>query len=94
MCPIYWGWWTSGWGGGPWGSWGGTLGILGLILNLVLFLGLLALLGVGIIWLARQIGRAPAGSAGPDPLEIARRRLASGEMTLAEFEEIRNRLRS
>jgi len=29
-----------------------------------------------------------------DPLEIARRRLAAGEITVAEFEEIKERLRS
>jgi len=85
MCGI---WWNGGWGWGPWGS---TLGIVGLILNLLLFL---ALLGLGIAWLVRRLGHAPAGSAGPDPLEIARRRLAAGEITAAEFEEIRSRLRS
>jgi len=85
MCGI---WWNGGWGWGPWGS---TLGIVGLILNLLLFL---ALLGLGIAWLVRRLGHAPAGSAGPDPLEIARRRLAAGKITAAEFEEIRSRLRS
>jgi uncharacterized membrane protein len=30
---------------------------------------------------------------GGDPLEIARRRLAAGEITTGEFEEIRDRLR-
>jgi hypothetical protein len=33
------------------------LGILGLVLNLLLFLGLLTLLGLGIAWLMRQMGR-------------------------------------
>lgn len=92
MCPMCSGWWTGGWG---WGPWGNTLGIIGLILNLVLFLGFLALLGVGIAWLVRRLGHAtPVGHSGPDPLEIARRRLAAGEITLAEFEEIRSRLQS
>lgn len=91
MCPMCGIWWNGGWGWGPWGS---TLGIVGLILNLLLFLGFLALLGLGIAWLVRRPGHAPAGSAGPDPLEIARRRLAAGEITAAEFEEIRSRLRS
>ncbi len=89
------GWCCGGWGG--WGAWSpgwGILGILGLVLNLLLFLGLLALLGLGIAWLVRQMGRRPAAPGGPDPLEIARRRLAAGEITLAEFEEIRDRLRS
>jgi uncharacterized membrane protein len=89
------GWCCGGWGGwGAWGSGWGILGILGLVLNLLLFLGLLALLGLGIAWLVRQMGRRPAAPGGPDPLEIARQRLAAGEITLAEFEEIRDRLRS
>ncbi|MGC8946671.1 MAG: hypothetical protein ACP5N6_11035 [Anaerolineae bacterium] len=49
-------WWCCGWGG--WGAWGTdweVLGILGFVLNLVLFLGLLTLLGLGIAWLVRQI---------------------------------------
>ena len=91
MCPWRWGGWGV-WGPG-WGSWG-ILGILGLVLNLLLFLGLLTLLGLGIAWLVRQVGRRSVAPAGPDPLEIARRRLAAGEITLAEFEEIRDRLRS
>jgi uncharacterized membrane protein len=52
------------------------------------------LLGLGIAWLVRQMDRRSAAPGGPDPLEIARRRLAAGEITLAEFEEIRDRLRS
>ncbi len=91
MCPWRWGGWGV-WGPG-WGGWD-ILGILGLVLNLLLFLGLLALLGLGIAWLVRQVDRRPAAPGGPDPLEIARRRLAAGEITLAEFEEIRDRLRS
>jgi len=73
------GWCCGGWGG--WGAWSpgwGILGILGLALNLLLFLGLLALLGLGIAWLVRQVGRRPAAPGGPDLLEIARRRLAAG----------------
>jgi uncharacterized membrane protein len=72
-------------------GWGGTGG--GLILNLVFFVGMLAVLGVGTVWLVRQLGRRPlAPAAGVDSLEIARRRLAAGEITAAEFEEIRDRL--
>lgn len=87
------GWCCNGWGWGGWGAWGG-LGTVGLILNLIFFVGLLAILGLGTAWLVRQVARKPAGPGGPDPLEIARRRLAAGEITLAEFEEIRDRLRS
>lgn len=83
-----------GWGTGmPWGgAWGG-LGILGPIFGLVLSAGLLGVLGLGTVWLVRQLGHQPtAPSERGDPLEIARRRLAAGEITLAEFEEIRGRL--
>jgi len=82
----------NGFGWGGWGTWGG-LGTIGLILNLVFFVGVLAVLGVGTLWLARRFGRRPlAPQAGVDPLEIARRRLAAGEITVTEFEEIRDRL--
>ena len=82
-----------GWGGLM--PWGGTWG--GLILNLVFFVGVLAVLGVGTIWMVRRLGRRPLDPVpgeGTDPLEIARRRLAAGEITVAEFEEIRDRLQS
>lgn len=80
---------SFGWGG--WMGWEGTWG--GLILNLVFFVGVLAVLGVGTVWLVRQLGRRPpAPAAAVDPFEIARRRLATGEITVAEFEEIRDRL--
>lgn len=79
-------------GGFGWGGWGG-LGTVGLVLNLVFFVGMLAVLGVGTIWLVRRLGRKPlAPAAEVDPLEVARRRLAAGEITVAEFEEIRDRL--
>jgi uncharacterized membrane protein len=81
-----------GWGG--WGTWGG-LGIVGLILNLVVFVGVLAVLGLGTFWLVRQLGRRPVPpDIRVDPLEITQERLAAGEITVAEFEEIRDRLRS
>ena len=91
------------WNGLGWGGWGtsGGLGIVGLILNLVFFVGVLAVLGLGATWLARQFSRQPValqteGSAcapqNGSALEIARRRLAAGELTIAEFEEMRDRL--
>ena len=82
----------NGFGWGGWGAWVG-LGVLGLVLNVVFFVGLLAVLGLGAVWLVRQLSRRPVASdAEGDPLEIARRRLAAGEITVAEFEEIRDRL--
>lgn len=86
--------WNYGWGGWDGGGWGGLVGIIGLLLNLLFFVGLLALVGGGIAWLVRQMGRPSAARGGPDPQEIARRRLAAGEISVAEYEEIRNRLRS
>jgi uncharacterized membrane protein len=80
-----------GWGG--WMGMGG--GWFGLILNVALFASVLALLGLAGVWFTRQLRRAtPPTETGPDPLEIARRRLAAGEITVPEFEEIRNRLQT
>lgn len=81
------------WNGFGWGSWG-SMGSVGLILNLVFFVGVLALLGLGTAWLVRQLRQPTASRTGGDPLEIARRRLAAGEITITEFEEIRDQLRS
>jgi len=77
----------------PWGgTWSGP-GIAGFILNLMFLLSTLIVLGLGIIWLIRLVGRRPTLVYGKeDTLEIARRRLAAGEITIAEFEEIRNHL--
>lgn len=84
---------SNGWGWGGWMPWGGSWG--GLILSVVFLAGGLILFGLGIAWLVRQLRRQPAtlGVAG-DPLEIVQRRLAAGEITINEFEEIRDRLQS
>ena len=75
------GWYCSGFGG----SWAG------LLLNVAFFVGALSLLGLGIAWLVRRLGHRPLVQAvETDPLDIARRRLAVGEITVAEFEEIRD----
>jgi len=82
------GWYCRGFG---WGS----LGTAGVILNVAFSVGLLVVLGLGIFWLVRQLSRQPTAPQGAaDPLEIARRRLAAGEITIAEFDEIRTRLQS
>jgi uncharacterized membrane protein len=70
------------------------MGGIGLILNLVFFAGILVVLGLGTTWLVRQIRRPTASQTGDNPLEIARRRLAVGEITIVEFEEIRDRIQS
>lgn len=73
---------------------GGILGGIGhLLLNLLFFGGAVAVLGLGAVWLTTQFGYRKSPSAPVvDPLEIARRRLAEGKITLAEFEEIRGQL--
>lgn len=79
-CPFVWGNW------GAWGSWG----IAGLILSAVMSVGLIVLLVIAVRWAVRQF--APRSGAGSNALDIARRRLATGEISIQEFEEIRNRL--
>ena len=82
-----------GLGWGSWMGWGG--GWIGMILPLVFFVGLLVLFGLGTALLARQLRRRPAVAAsGEDPLDIAQRRLAAGEITISEYEEIRGRLQN
>jgi len=84
----------SGFGWGGMASWGG-IGTAGSILGLLLMVALLVVLGLGIAWLLRQFGRQPAvADMQRDALDSARRRLAKGEITVAQFEEIRKRLRS
>jgi uncharacterized membrane protein len=70
-------------------------GWIGLILNGVLFAGALILMGLAAAWLIRQFRRTTlTPEKAVNPLEIVRRRLAAGEITVAEFEEIRDRLQS
>ncbi len=82
-----------GWHGMGWGG----MGIFAWVLGLVFFLGLLALLALVAVWAFRQFGQegAPVKSSAAvgDPLDVARQRLAAGEITLEEYEEIRERLR-
>ena len=75
------------------GGWAGT-GWLGALFGLAFFVGLAALLAFGAIWLSRRTRRQPATAGAPrtQPVDLARRRLASGEITPAEFEELRERL--
>ncbi|MBC7258435.1 MAG: SHOCT domain-containing protein [Chloroflexi bacterium] len=70
------------------GGWGGPV-IIGLVLNALLLIGLVVLGVVGVRWAVRQF--TPRGTAG-DAIEIARRRLAAGEINVEQFEEIRKRL--
>ena len=77
-----------------WGGLGGP-GIVGVILNVVFFVALVCVAGLCAEWLVRQLrGRREASASVGDPLELARHRLAAGEITAAEFDEIRERLAS
>ena len=72
-------------------GWGG--GILGWIAPLLFWGVLLVGLVIGIFWLARLVRRASSGMASAEaPLDAARRRLAQGEITPGEFDEIAQRL--
>lgn len=74
----------------------GVMGVVAVILGLLFFLGLLILLGLVIVQVVRQSRCKDAETGSPiaeeDPLEMARRRLATGEITVEEFEKIRDRL--
>jgi uncharacterized membrane protein len=69
-----------------------------MILGGVLWIALLALVLVAAIWLIRRSTRSPAtvrsAVSSETPLEVARRRLASGELTISEFDEIQQRLKN
>jgi uncharacterized membrane protein len=72
-------------------GWGG--GIVGWIVPLLSWGVLLVGLVIGIFWLVRLFGRASSGTAATEkPLDATRRRLALGEITLGEFDEVRDRL--
>lgn len=74
-----------------WGHWGG-MGIIAPILGLVIFIAFLVLLVFGIRWLARQSAPRSSSTGSTDALDIARRRLAAGEISIQQFEDIRSRL--
>jgi uncharacterized membrane protein len=80
-----------------WGIGGGALGVLGSLLGLLLVVALLAILVLAAVWLARQT-RVKSGAtvSGVDvtstPLELARRRLAAGELSVEEYHRIRKEL--
>ena len=82
------------WNNSDW--YGNKTGIIESILNLVFFLNLLALLGLTLILVMRGLGRggsrSPYAGTETDPLALAKLRLAAGEITEEEFEEIHERL--
>ena len=78
-----------GWHGMGWGG----LGLVGSLIGVLLWLGVLAVLVAGIAWLVQRSGRrfGPV-RAEETPLREVKRRLASGEITTGEYDEIVQRL--
>lgn len=73
-----------------------------LAMMMFLWLPFLILIPVVVVWALRPRGgmmgcgvaahsapMQPSGPGGPNPIDIARQRLARGEITTAEFDEIR-----
>ncbi len=94
-------------GGGMMGGFGGFggLGILGMLLNLVIWVGFLALIVYGVVWAVRQFSGQngatfpttpsdPRGSATASPEELLKLRLAQGEIDEAEYQRLRQLLQS
>ncbi|MEQ1871443.1 MAG: SHOCT domain-containing protein [Vicinamibacterales bacterium] len=74
-------WREGGWMWGP-GMWLGGLAML-------VFWGALI---AGAILVVRHLGGMPGGEARPSPLDILRRRYASGEITREQYEQMRRDL--
>ena len=80
--------------GGPW-----LAELFVVALGLTFWIGLIALIILGIRWLLRQergnargAGTAPSGPSAEDPLEILRRRYAAGEIDDEEYARRRKTL--
>ena len=85
-----------GWGCPGYGIGGGGWSLFGMLPGLLIFFGLLIVIALSLVWLIRR-GRLTRDTAQSsdirfDPMSIAQRRLAAGEITTAEFEEIRERI--
>jgi putative membrane protein len=76
---MMWNWWGDGFG------WWMILGGLWMLL----FWGLVIWL---IVWGIRKITESGKGSSGKSPLDMAKERYASGEISKAEFEQIKKDL--
>jgi len=92
-----------GWGGGyGWGMMGPGMmgGWLGMpLLGPIFMLVTAGLVIGGLVWFVQVMARGASGTGGgrpgvETPLEIAKRRFASGEITKDQFEDIRRTLES
>ncbi|MFQ5694073.1 MAG: SHOCT domain-containing protein [Nitrospinota bacterium] len=78
--------WHPMWG---WGMWGFGMGIMMLIFWAAVIVGVVAL--VRWLWTQGQTP-SPGGGGEASPLDIAKRRYASGEITKEEFEALKRDL--
>ena len=90
--------WCGGLGWANWthmGRWA-SLGIVGPFLGAAFIAAAAGFLALGAVWLGRRVSRPPVEDSRRErvPLDVARQRLAAGEITAAEFEEIQDRLRT
>jgi uncharacterized membrane protein len=68
------------------------MGIIAPILGLVIFIAFLVLLVFAIRWLVQRSAPRSGTAESTGALDIARRRLAAGEISIQQFEDIRSRL--
>lgn len=80
-----WGWHPM-WG---WGMWGFGMSLLMLVFWAAVIIGIIAL--VRWLWVQGK-GGPPIGAGKESPLDIAKRRYASGEITKEEFETLKRDL--
>ena len=74
---------------GAWGSLGdgGLWGWIGLVLNLVVWGGLIAALVVLVVWAVRRARVAPVGGQ-PTAVEILQTQYARGEITREQYQQM------
>jgi putative membrane protein len=74
--------------------WNGHMSTAGWILSILWTLIIVALVVAGIVWLVSALGNrgadARAPSSGPSAREILDRRLASGELTPEQYQQLRD----
>jgi putative membrane protein len=77
--------------GGRMGVWSGGFGILGLVLGLLIIV-LLAFAAVLLVQSAKKGAEQSQPPGAEAPLDILKRRYASGELTKEQFEEMKRNL--
>lgn len=81
------------WGNGSFSS---PFGWIMMIIGMLFWIAFLALLVVGVIYLIRYLGTMgggpPRAKMGEDPLDVAKRRYAAGEITKEQYEELKRNL--